>query len=107
MKKYLVIYTKHRPYDTGWKDEEGNKIIKEDLVTRQIICVYADNEEEAAEMVVKNIKYSFTDYNTIDRVVEVTNELLDVPDSWLWNINHPVNQDGDKNWELDKRQTLF
>lgn len=102
MKKFIVRYTKHEPY----VDEETGLTL-EDL-RKNLICVYADTEGEACNMVLNNIKYSYTYYNTIDKVMEVTEENINKFNAVVKIfIDDPVNKDMSKNWELDKRDTFF
>lgn len=59
-------------------------------------------------MVRNNIKYSYSDYNTIDKVVEITDEIMNrlSPRAKL-ELKNPVNSENQKDWEIDKRNIIF
>lgn len=101
--KYIVYYNHHKPH----MDVDFENLIDEPAMADSSICVIADSADEAAEMVKNNIKYSYTDYDEIIKVKAET-DFDDTDKSWInMGVARLANPDGNKNWELDRRQRMF
>jgi hypothetical protein len=69
--------------------------------------MYADSFEEVVDKIQNSIIYSYTHYNTVDRIVEITEWNVNRFKNYAEYIDNPVNPDMRKDWVIDKREKFF